>query len=913
VTRLRVLGSRLRALVRSRQMDRDLEDEIAGHLAEATDEYVRQGLSPADARLAALRRFGGVAQARDVHRDVRSFMWLDDAWQDLRYTGRLLIKQRAFTIVVVLTLALGIGAGTAIFTLLDAVVFKPLPVPAAGELLTLYENGPEGQADPAGGTGRFLRFSHPRFERLREALGSDGSLAAVTRNARFVARPANATEPHFLKAQLVSGEYFATLRVSAARGRVLTSHDVDAAAPVAVVSQSYWKRLLGGNDAAIGQTLAINGVSVSVVGITPPGFFGIWTDSEADVWLPLTLQPTLRYSNNSSGYGAILGDSWIAQDVVAWLNLVARVEAANLPRATSKLEAANRQGTAALAAGIDDPERRKNMLAHSLAIEPLSRGFSGLRARFSDALFVLSGMVTLVLVVTCANIANLLLARAAWRAREVDIRVSLGATAGRLVRQSLTESVTLALLGGAAGVLLGTWGSRVLAREVFGGSGELPVVFSPDTRILAVAAGVSFVTGVVFGLAPALRAVAAGRGSALGTNQRQAVGATTIRGTRLLVVSQLALSVVIVFAAVLLGRTLLNFMRVDPGFSPDRLVIASFDAVVSGYPADGMPQLAERLIEAARSVPGVESAAVSRCGLVAGCSSSGGLSVEGLTTSAPLNQNWISASYFQTAGIPFVSGRPFDERDTARGVRVAIVNESVARRYFSGVNPLGRRIGSSSLDTEIVGVVRDARTQTLHRPPVPMVYFPLAQRDVGLQTAPTNMDVRVAGNARIAAHEIREAIRRAEPNLLVDEVAPMSHRLARDLNSERLVAWLALGFAVLALLLASLGLYGLLSYNVARRTQEIGVRMALGARRSVVMGLILGQSARLACVGLFVGLIGAAAGTRYLSGLLYGVTPLDPSALALVSLVFVLVTMLASYVPARRATSIDPLASLRSE
>jgi len=913
---LRIFLSRLYALLRSRQRARDLDDEIASHLAEATDEYLERGLSPEEARMAALRGFGGVLQTTEAHREVGSFVWLDDLRQDLRYTGRTLIKNPAFTLIAVFTLALGIGANTTVFTLLDAVVFKPLPVPAANELVTLYENGPEGSADAAGGTGRYLRFSYPRFERLQQALGSQGSLAAVTRSSRFSVRLPGASEARFLQAQMVSGRYFATLGVSAARGRLLTDDDarVDQVSPVAVISDGFWKRTLGAADTAIGQTVILNGVTLTVVGVTPPGFFGMWTDSEADLWLPLTLQPALRYNNNSSGYGRIDDDKpWLAQDLVAWLNLVGRVPAVELRRAIPLLQAANHQGVAALADTFTNPRTRSSMLAHTLVVEPFSHGFSGLRARFSDALFALTALVALVLLVTCANIANLLLARAAGHARDIGIRISLGATAGRLVRQGLTESLTLAFAGGTAGLLFGAWASGFLARQVLGRSGQLPLVFSPDVRVLAFAAGLSMVTAVAFGLAPALRAIRVGRAAALGTNQRHAVGQVTMRGMRSLVVGQLALSVVVVFAAMLLGQTLVNYLRIDPGFSTDRFVTALFDPIDSGYAADQMPALSRRLVAATRALPGVTSAAASRCGLVAGCSSSGAFRIEGAEEGVTLYQNWVGSDYFLTVGIPLVSGREFNERDTEHSPRVAIINESIARRYFQGQNPIGRRLGSSQPDTEIVGVARDAHTQTLHEPPVPMVYFPIDQKAANLQTALTNLDVRVNGDARGAVSAVREAIRRTEPDLLIGDVGTMSMRLARDLSRERIVAYLALAFGVLTLLVASLGLYGVLSYGVARRTQEIGVRMALGARHVEVIGFVLGQSVRLTVVGIVLGLLGTVAGGRYLSGMLFGVTPLDPTTLSTVCLAFIVVTTLASYIPARRAARVDPLVALRCE
>jgi predicted permease len=431
--------------------------------------------------------------------------------------------------------------------------------------------------------------------------------------------------------------------------------------------------------------------------------------------------------------------------------------------------------------------------------------------------------------------------------------------------------------------------------------------------VLTFAAVVSLITAIAFGLAPAFRTIAAGRMAALGMNQRQAVGRAAMRGMRPLLAGQIGLSVLMVYAAALYGRTLINFLRVDPGFSVDRLATASFSPTVSGYTPDQMPALGRRLVEAARTLPGVVSAAVSTCGLVAGCSSSSGFDVEGAGDGITLNVNWVSPGYFPTVGIPLIRGRDFGERDTSGHPRVAIVNESIARRYFGGRDPIGRRLGFAELDTEIVGVVSDAHTQTLHAPPIPMVYFPVDQKGADIHTTLTNLDVRVAGDPGAAASGIRDAIRRAEPDLLLGDVGPMSQRLARDLSRERLVAWLAVSFGALTLLLAALGLYGVLSYGVSQRTQEIGVRMALGARPIQVVRAVLGQSVALTIAGIAGGLLASAAGARSLSGMLFGVTPLDVPTLIGVPLVFVAVLTLASYLPARRATKVDPLVALRCE
>ncbi len=896
--------------------DLELDDEIRGHLDEATDEYIARGMSPDEARLAALRDFGGVTQAAQVYRESRRFAWLEDFAQDWRYAARRLIKAPAFSLIVIATLALGIGANTAIFSLLDAVVLKPLPVREPGELMMLYERGSGATPDVSGGTGSRMRFSYPRFERLERALGDRGSIAAATRNARCSLLLPGDSERRFAMAQLVSGRYFETLGVMPSLGRAITPGDVrlDRDSAIAVISDRFWKRFFNGSDDVLGKTVTLSGVTVTIAGVAPPGFVGMWTDSEADLWVPITLQLPLRYANNSSSYGQTYDDrTWLEQDLISWLNLVARVPAAGRSEATAALLTANHDGVVQLAGSLTDPQEREDMLGHVLMVEPLTRGFSRLRGLFSQPLFALAALVILVLIVTCANIANLMLARAAGHGRDIAIRISLGASTGRLLRQGLTESLALAIVGGTAGLLLGEWGSKYLAQQAIGSSSQLPQIFHPDRRVIAFAALISMATAIAFGLIPSLRAVRAGRAAGIGTNQRQHVGDASMKAMRSLVVGQLALAVVVVFAAALFGQALLNFVRTDPGFTAAQLVTVSYDPIDSGYKSEDYRSLAQRLVAAVGDLPGVVSAAASRCGLVAGCSTSGGLTLDGGTT-ASFFKNWVSPDYFKTTGISLAGGRAFTGHDTNTAPRVAIINETAARTHFSGKNPIGQKIGNVKAgDTEIVGIARDARTQTLHDLPVPMVYFPADQLPLSRNTVFTNLDVRVATDAAAMVPVIREALRRSEPNLLISDVAPMSRRLERDLSRERLVAVLAFAFGALTLLLASLGLYGVLSYGVAQRTQEIGVRMALGATRIEVLRMVLSQSAALTVAGIAFGLIVAAIGGRYVSAMLYGVEPFGTATLLIVLTTFATVTTLAAYVPARRATKVDPLVALRAE
>ncbi len=915
MSRMSRLSSLWRNLVRRDHVERDLDDEMDAVFALLVDEKIAGGMSPANARRAATLEIGRTAVLKDQVRQARAGAFLERLRQDVRYAVRSLRRTPGFTVTAVLTLGLGMGANITIFTLLDAVIFKPLSVPAAHELVRLYERSPKGVPDSEGGAGQYLSFSFPRFRRLRQAIAPQSSLAASTRSSKFIARFPGSVQALPIRAQLVSGGYFATLGVPAARGRLLTDEDlrVDGADPVAVISDGFWKRSLGSNVGILGQTIAVNGVKAVIVGITRPGFVGLWTDSEPDLWLPLTLQAGLRYQRNVSSYtNADRNQPWTAQDAISWLIVFGRVAPADLPRAAARLQSANHEGVVALADTFADGESRREMAAHTLSVEPLVRGFSALRSRFSQALFALAAMVAIVLLVTCANVANLLLTRAAGRARDLRIRVSLGATTARLLQQCLTESVILAGLGGAAGLLAGAWASGALARAVLDASGDLPPVFSLDIRVVVFSAGISLATALLFGFAPALRVIRTGRTAGFTTTERNSPGSSIMKGMRPLVACQLALSVVVVFAAFLLGRTLINFVRIDPGFAVDHLVSASFDPEFSGYQRDQMPALEQHLLAAAKAVPGVASAAVSWCGLVTNCGTFSGFRIEGATERVSYHENWVSPGYFATTGVSLVSGREFDGGDNQSRAHVAIITESIARRHFPGLNPLGKRLGFGEPDTEIVGVVRDVQSETLHQPPVPLVYFPIEQPPA-FRIFPRNLDVRFAGAVDGTVSAIRETVRRAEPNLSLDTLEPMSARIARDVGRERIVAYLASAFAILALLLAALGLYGVLSYAVAGRTREIGVRIALGARPATIAMMVVRDALKLVAVGTLAGLLAAVATGRLLRALLFDVTVSDPMTYGLVAGVLAMVTLLAAYLPARRAARIDPTRALRSE
>ena len=915
--RIRRTLAGLRALVRRRDDDRDFDDELQQYLALSVDAKIAAGLERVEALRAARAEMGSPAAIHDYVHDVGWENRVVNLWDDVRYAARGLRASPGFTLAVVATLGLGIGVNTAMFSMLDAVVLRKLPVPRADELFALYENAPRAIPDPVSGSGRYLRFSYPRYTRLQQALGTHGSLAATTGVNQFPARLPDGQRTT-VEVQLVSGNYFDTLRVQPARGRALTMADASENAPaVAVVSGAFWKHELNGADAAIGQTLEINGVMITVVGVAPQGFGGVWLDNSADLWLPVTLQPTIQHRTNNSTYGDVdTTRSFLGQDRIAWLNLIGRTGHDARRLAESLLQNENRLALADFALGAASTAReRESIQLQTLALEPLAHGFSRLRANQSTTLLALMGLLSMILLLTSANVANLMLVRASRRRRETAVRVALGATTGRIVGHVFAEALLLAGFGGVAGVLAAGWSRHLLARQLVGTSSLVPAGFSLDGRTLLFALAASAVTAIVFGVAPALRAARAGSLVAAGLNERQSTGLVALRGMRPFVVLQLALSVVIVFAATLLSRSLLNLARVDTGFAAEHLVTASFFNA-RGLAASGtsMTALADRLVTAASGVPGATSSAISVCGLLAGCSYSTNVRIDRVEGTVGVYQNWVGPGYFATVGTRLVRGREFDERDTEHSMPVVVITESIARRYLSGRDPIGIRLrglaAGQQYDAEIVGVVADVRPVSLRADPVAMVFYPYSLRRA--DALPTAIDIRVTGDPDRAVSGLRDALTRAAPGLTLN-VTSMPVRLAKQIERDRAIAYLTSAFAGLALLLASVGLYGVLSYLVGQRAREIGVRLALGAQRSDVIALILKQGALLAFIGLAVGLAVAPLATRSLQGMFFEVNPLDLRMFGSVALLLLAVAAVATIVPARRATRVDPIVALRCE
>jgi predicted permease len=832
---------------------------------------------------------------------------------DLRLALRSLLKNPGFSAVVIVTLALGIGANTAIFSLMDAIMLRPLAVRDSGDLWLLYDEGPVSPGDPQGDSGKAEIFSWPLIQQFEAALPTGTSLAAMTSPTRLNVRLGTGSATTQVSSQLVSGDFFSTFAVRPALGRLLNESDVRTidGHPVAVIGDGFWRRQFGGDPSVIGRTLPINGVPFTIVGVASPEFRGVWADSTIDIWVPLVMQDSLGYRQNSSTSNANVDEPWPSQIRVLWLYAVVRARLDQRDSIVSTLSRLHLDGMRELVGDRTDPESRPYLQRHLEMDASFARGYSYVRLQYSSALPLLMAMVVLVLLVACANVANLLLARWATRQRELAIRMSIGAGRARLVRQLLMESLLLAVIGGAAGLFVAQWASTTLATSARVSS-LLPARLVVDTRVLAFCVLVSIATTLIVGLLPALRST---RASANTIRTGGAHARYTVSVMRPLVGAQVALSVILVVAAALCSRSLLNLWALDPGYDRAHLVQIRMDPLVGGVKQGELLAVYQRTAERARQIPGVLAAEVSRVGVASGRRSVGTLRVEGYQP-APgelvrFMFNNVGPTYFATTGMDVIRGRTFTKRDVDGQPQVAVVNETAARRYFGGVDKaVGKRVGFGELGIEVVGVVHDARVMSLRENPTPMAFAPILQIPGYAQA----LDVRVAGNPAQIGEAVRRAIADAEPRLLAtNPVTVVGDALDRGLSRDRLVAGITAAFGAVALILASIGLYGVLTYTVGRRTPEMGVRMALGATPADVLRLIIGDGLRLAMAGIAAGVIGAMAAARLIQSLLFGVAPSDPIIYIGAIATLLSVATFACFLPARRASRLEPLTALRTE
>jgi predicted permease len=817
---------------------------------------------------------------------------------DLRYACRILRQHALVTATIVVTLALGIGANTAVFSLLSAVALRsPLPVSDA-EQLYVVNGGRYAASGPEG-----ARLSGPMFDVLRQSAPGDVRVGAMSRGiAQVYTRTAAERETVPASLQLVSPGFFPVLGVSPALGRLLPEDDSATVAyePVAVLSYAYWQRRFGGSPDVVGSTLAINGAGFTIVGVGPRDFAGVWLETPVDIWVPLTAQPIVQYSQSFSADGADLGRPWLPQAQVWWLHVVARVPPRQVMPVTGLFNA-SLSSLAGRDAGI--------------VLQPFARGFSRLRQQFSTPLIVLMVMATLVLLTACANVANLLLARAVSRQRELAVRLALGAGRARLVHQLLTESLLLVVMASVAAIVFARWGADVLLRVATATTDGLPPFAAPiDVRVLVFAAGAALLSVVVCGVWPAWRATRVDLVRAFTANARSVVGGAA-RPARALVVLQVALSLLLVTGAGLFARSFQKLLEVDLGFEPARVLTIGVDPRLAGASPPSLPETYARVLDTVTGVPGVESAAFAMCGLRGNCAREDGYHVEGYQPREGevvlFSVDAVTPAYFSTAGMPLLAGRVLSEADRADTTKVAVVNRALAARYFRDWRQaIGRRFGFATPDIEIVGIVGDTRgLADLKAAGVPSVFVPLSQRPA----APRELVVRTSVDPATAVAAVRNAVGNAAPGLPIERMEPMAVRVQRGLSRERLVVLLTSGFGALALGLAAFGLFGILSYAIARRTSEIGVRIALGAAPSGVLWGVVRDGLRLVLYGALLALPLVVVGGRLVSRLVFGVSPYDPLTLGAAVLVLVLVGVAASAGPARRASRVDPMVALRQD
>jgi predicted permease len=848
--------------------------------------------------------------------------------QDLRYGARILFKQPGFTLIAVITLALGIGANTALFSVVDAMLLKMLPVKDPERLVFFKAIFPQGfrvsryRGSPDSDPNKRTSLPYQSFQRMREqqtvvsdlfAFGSMG----LNVNANGQADVASG--------QVVSGNYYAGLGVRPLLGRTITDDDDHTAAAVAVLSYRYWKQRFVGDPAVIGKQINLNNVAFTVIGVTPPEFEGaMQVGSALDVTVPIACEPQLYLDRQRSFLNGV--DAW-------WLRVMGRLKpGATIEAARAQLESAFHQSVVeislvrqASAPGGNHVTVQEPINYPRLAVDPGGQGETGIRSRYAPSLYLLLGVVGIVLLIACANMANLSLARATSRASEIAVRLALGASRWRLIRQLLTESVLLAALGGALGLLFALWiKDGLLAVSDWGGPGMRTLEPRLDWRALTFTMALSLLTGIIFGLVPAWRATKVDLAPSLKDSTRNSSAASRSLLSRGLVVLQIALSLLLLVGAGLFMRTLLNLQRVDPGFNTRNLLLFSVEPELTGYSGEKLAQLYQRLSDRLEAVPGVHAVTFSRTRLLAGSTSSrntylpepGGTVREG----GSINLHQARENFLEAMEIPLLTGRDFTRQDDERAPHVVVVNQTFARRYFPNENPVGKRFGFSENnvnEVEIIGLVKDAKYANQRDDIPPTAYLPWRQELDAMTNA--TFDLRVTGDPKAIIGTVRQAARQVDANLPLTDISTQIEQSDQMLAMESLFAKLLALFGLLAQRLAFIGLFGVMAYAVSRRTREIGIRMALGADRGDVLRLILRQGMTLALFGVALGLAGAYALAKYLesqmklSRMLYGVQLSDPLTYGAIALSLMLVASVACYIPARRAMKVDPIVALRFE
>src|SRR5262245_38398990 len=902
------LSSLWRNLSHKSRKEQEMTEEIDAYLEMLIEQKIDEGLDPAEARRAALIELGGREQIKEKVREARAGHLIETLWRDLRYGLQTLRRNPAFTSAAVLSLALGIGANTAIFSLMDAVLFKMLPVKNPEQLFFLAR----GEKKRMGGSG----LSYAFFEQLRERRETIAGAFAFDGN--WGANVMVDGQAEVAQWQLVSGGFFATLGVNALLGRTLTEDDdkIPGGHPVAVISYNYWQRRFALDPAIVGKSVAVNGHPYTIIGVTPPDFFGVTVGDSPDLWAPL-----MMYTQFYPGYS--IGQYF--NDLLSIVMLARLKPEVTEQQARVVLTGVLQQTLAARSGSRLSPERQQALRQQRVSLKPATQASSTLRDQFSEPLHILMAVVGLMLLIACANVANLLLARATARKKEIAVRLALGASRFRLIRQLLTESMLLAFIGGAFGLLFALWGSGFLLALV--GSGRNPVFLrlTLDLRTLGFTAVASLLAGVLFGLAPAWRATRVDLTPALKDAARGSGAGSRLGLGKTLVVVQVALSLLLLIGAGLFARSLGKLKSLDAGFNRENVLLVSTDPEMVGYQRRQIADLYQRMLESVKAIPGVRSASLSPQGLLGERGGNTPVVVQGRPERPEDNPSSpdgaglpfscdVGPEYFKTVGMTILRGRGLTVQDDENAPRVAVINETFARYYFGDENPVGRRFGptlETSGEIEIVGVVKDAKHNSLREPGLRTYYIPYFQDSN--RWGATTFQIRTAADPTGVIAAVRQKAREIDANLPLFNIKTLAKQVDESLAQERLIGAVSSFFGLLALMLAAVGLYGVMAYAVSQRTHEIGVRMALGAHRGDVLRMVLRQGMKLVLIGAGLGLAASFAATRIIANQLFDVTATDPMTFIAAPVLLLIVALAACFAPARRATRVDPLVALRCE
>jgi predicted permease len=892
---------------RLRNLESGLDRELKYHIDRRVADLMQSGLPEPEARRQAALELGGVTQVQEEVRDIWLTQWLRDFAYDLRFSARSFLRNPAFTTTAVLSLALGIGATTAIYSLVEQVVLHALPVHEPERLVLIDWKG-----DPlCCGMGSYNLMSYPICRDLQQ---QDRFFEGVLCRAATTVNLSTGGEHRPAAAEIVSGSYFPMLGVSAALGRVLGGDDdgTPGANPVVVLSYDFWKTQFAGAPDVIGRKVLVNQNPMTVIGVAAPSFRGIDVGEVPSLWIPAAMS-----AQAIPGFDSLLDRRMSWMQVLGRLRpdvTAAQAQAGLQPWFKAMLDEDTRR------AGFPKvtPERRQRFLASTLAVTPAPQGHSLLRRRLTQPLWVLLAATAVLLGLACLNVAGLFMARGSAREREISTRLALGASRGRISRQFLADSVLLAFTGGTLGVLLAPLAMRALIASLPRDAAANALQSTVDSRLLLFTLFLSVTAGVLSGLAPAMQA---GRRSFISSlRERGGTGFGGVRLRKAIVTIQIAFTLILVAGGALFVQTLMGLMAKGPGFTTSSLVSFGLDPRRNGYSPKESSQLIRRIYEELRSSPGAQMSAVAQMPLLTGGSMMNPMTIqtnERITTDRSVNYNAVSPGFFATLGIRLIAGRDFDERDSRpvgeTGQRSAIVNEAFVKRYLAGRNPLGARIGQGSgpdvkPDIEIVGVVSDISYRGFREDPE-QAYFPIFEgRDAG-----GTFYVKVRGTSEAAFQSIRTIIHNADPALPITYFRTLEEQVNRSLNTERMLAALSGSFGTLALLLSLVGLYGVMSFVVTQRTREIGIRLALGATRSATVWLVLRDALLMIAAGIAIALPCVWALGRLVESQLYDVKPTDPAVIATATLILCSAALGAALIPARRASVVNPTEALRFE